>query len=256
MPDGEDEHPVQRAGGAEPWRAPECAGRVEVQRRDPDEFSALAGEEPPESATGFYIVLGVIVAALLLVVAWLSGSPPEAPVTVLNRPFPAAPVTRPTPGGLRVPTSGPPSRAPGPPLARGETAPAQPGLRNRAVPLPGAPASPGPTPAEPLAPSSPGPATRQPDPIPPVARGRLGVEPPLLSPAWPGAAMPPPLPRERGAPPRLAPAPGSPGFAPPTGSLPGGAGAPPVAGNSGRSGENRFLRPPTLSPLAPPLPTR
>ena len=250
------EHPVQHAGGAEPRPIPESAGRVEVQRRVSDEFSPLAEEEPPESTTGFYLVLGVLVAALLLVVTWLSGSAPEAPEAVTNHRFPAARVTRPMPEGLRARTLAPPSRTPGPPLTRGESAPALPGLRSRTSPLPGSTASAGPTPPEPLAHSLPGPAAGQPGPFPPVARGRLGAEPPLASPSSPGATRPPLLPGERGATPWLAPAPGSPGFAPPAGSLPGGAGAPPVAGNPGRPGENRSLHPPALSPLAPSLPTR
>jgi len=57
--------------------AQESAARAEAERRSAEAISGLRGEEPPGPATGFYLLLGVIVAALLLAVIWLSaGSPP------------------------------------------------------------------------------------------------------------------------------------------------------------------------------------
>ena len=56
--------------------AQESAARAEAERRSAEAISGLRGEEPPDPAIGFYL-LGVIVAALLLAVIWLSaGSPP------------------------------------------------------------------------------------------------------------------------------------------------------------------------------------
>jgi hypothetical protein len=247
------EHPVADAGGALRL-ASESAARPEAERRDSEEITALVGEEPPDSATGFYIMLGVIVAALLLGVIWRPRSAREAPETALYRRFPAAPVTRPVPGGLRSRTTFPPSRAPGQRPSRGETVPGQPGLQDRTSWVPVSPASAGPVPGEAADHSLSGPFTRPPAAIPPLTRGRPGSEPPLSPLISPGVRIPS-LPGELAAPGRLAPGPASPGTSMP-GTTRAGTGTLPAAASGGKPGESRFLHPPSYPPLAPGLPTR
>lgn len=188
---GRPEHTVQDAYVARRL-AQEAAARAEAERRYQDEASSLTGEPVQDSALGFYVVLGVIVAVLLLVVIALSGSRREEAQPVIERPAPARPVP-----GLRGSIHASPIGA-------------------RQVPVP-------PGTARLQAPPAPAPATSG----QPQAPGRW---PPASTPAGAGSPSPParsPLP----APPGAA-APGQPPFSPTRSRFPPVPSAPPGATGS------------------------
>ncbi len=54
-----------------------AAPPMEAAGRSAEEATGLIAEEPPDSPTGFYLTLGVIVAALLLTVIWVFGTQRE-----------------------------------------------------------------------------------------------------------------------------------------------------------------------------------
>lgn len=84
--------------------AQEAAARTAAEQRDSEENLAFRGELVEDSPVGFYMMLGVLVAALLLAVIWVSGTRQELPASVIHRARPAAP-------GLAGPRPGPAARS-------------------------------------------------------------------------------------------------------------------------------------------------
>jgi hypothetical protein len=255
-PDTGSARPCDRDGSgpaahaARPLASEQAPG---TERWDTEELSVLAGEEPSDSATGFYVVLGVIIASLLLVLTWLSGSSREAGETALLRHPPVPPVVRPGPGSWHGRPLAPPSRAMGGPLARGEAAPGRAGAPGGASSGSGSSPFDRAVPGAPAAPSFSRHANEAPVSTPPRAGGSRVDAPPLPAPIPPGAA-PPPSRGNPGAPTGMAPGPPSPG----ANTLPGaaGIGTRPAVGYPGKPGNSRLLYPPAYSPPAPMLPGR
>jgi hypothetical protein len=240
MPDGDD------------TRARRLETRTE---EEPAPLFELAGEEPPESATGFYLALGIIVASLLLVLTWLSGSSRDAADMALNRRLAPAPVARPLPRSWRAPPIVPRSRTASEPLSSGEVA------RGRAAP-PGRPASgSGLSPAGGSGPKEPGESSAARPSREETAStfSRAGGSPPngapLPSPVPPVLTMPPLLGGDRGAPPPGAPGSARAGFRPLPGAV-AGVGTRPPGGYTDKLRNSRLLYPPPAFPSTPTLPDR
>jgi hypothetical protein len=61
-----------------------------MEEREAAENVALRAELVEDSPAGFYMMLGVLVASLLLAVIWVSGTRQELPASVIQRARPAA----------------------------------------------------------------------------------------------------------------------------------------------------------------------
>jgi hypothetical protein len=101
----------------------EAAERARVTRQA--ENAAERNEDAAsDSPVGFYLALGVMVAAVLLVVIWLAGTRPEATATLIDRRPPAA-GSREAPAALPGPARQPlPGASPG--MAPGARSPTPP----------------------------------------------------------------------------------------------------------------------------------